>query len=201
MLRSSVKFAGSLHQHRWQAITALHAGQDDGRMGVFFTSDTHFGHGGARSLYRRPFTSTAEMDAAMVERWNATVGPEDEVWHLGDVAVGQTAARLAELLAELHGRKHLVTGNNDPPATTGLAAWASVRPYAEILVEGCHLVLCHYAFRTWRNMGRGWLNLHGHSHGRLAPLPRQADVGVDAWEFRPVTLGQILARRSARARR
>jgi len=55
-------------------------------------------------------------------------------------------------------------------------------------------VLCHYAFRTWRNMGRGWLNLHGHSHGRLAPLTRQVDVGVDVWDFQPVTLAEILAR-------
>jgi len=33
---------------------------------------------------------------------------------------------------------------------------------------------------------------HGHSHGRLKPLPRQFDVGVDVWGFRPVTLGEIL---------
>ena len=54
-------------------------------------------------------------------------------------------------------------------------------------------MLCRYHFRTWRNMSRGWLNLHGHSHGRLMPLPRQTDVGVDAWDFRPVTLAEIKA--------
>ena len=61
-------------------------------MAVFFTSDTHFGHAGARGLYRRPFGSTAEMDAAMLDRWNATVGAEDEVWHLGDFALGMPTA-------------------------------------------------------------------------------------------------------------
>jgi calcineurin-like phosphoesterase family protein len=40
-------------------------------------------------------------------------------------------------------------------------------------------------------MGRGAINLHGHSHGRLAPLPRQVDVGVDVFDFRPVTLVDI----------
>jgi calcineurin-like phosphoesterase family protein len=170
-------------------------------MAVFFTSDTHFGHAWARSLYRRPFASVAEMDAAMVARWNETVGSTDEVWHLGDFAVGLPAAQIAELLAGLHGRKHLITGNNDSSATTGLAGWASVQAYAEIEVDGAGLVLCHYAFRTWHNMYRGWLNLHGHSHARLAPLPRQADVGVDAWAFRPVTLEQITATRRPRARK
>jgi calcineurin-like phosphoesterase family protein len=168
-------------------------------MAVFFTSDTHFGHAGARGLYRRPFASVPEMDAAMLDGWNTTVEPEDEVWHLGDFALGVPAAAIAELLGRLHGRKHLITGNNDSLATTNLVGWSSVRPYAEIKVDGVGAVLCHYAFRTWRNMSRGWLNLHGHSHGRLAPLPRQTDVGVDAWDFRPVTLAQISAAKRSRA--
>ena len=89
-------------------------------MAVFFTSDTHFGHAGARALYRRPFASVPAMDAAMQARWNAVVGPADEVWHLGDFAIGPGPATMATLLEGLHGRKHLVTGNNDGPATTGL---------------------------------------------------------------------------------
>ncbi len=159
-------------------------------MTVFFTADTHFGHGGALGLYRRPFASVAEMDAAMLAGWQAAVGPADEVWHLGDFAVGRRVDA-AGLLAALPGRKHLVTGNNDPAATTALPGWASVQCYAEIVVDGTALVLCHYAFRTWRDMGRGAWNLHGHSHGRLTPVPRQVDVGVDAWSFRPVTLAQL----------
>ena len=85
-------------------------------MAVFFTSDTHFGHGGALGLYRRPFASVAAMNEALVERWNETVGPEDTVWHLGDFAIRQRPTVVADLLARLNGRKHLVAGNNDPPA-------------------------------------------------------------------------------------
>ena len=161
-------------------------------MAIFFTSDTHFGHGGALGLYRRPFASVAAMNEALVARWSETVGPHDVVWHLGDFAIRQRPAVVAELLARLSGRKHLVAGNNDPPATIEHDGWESVQPYAEIAAEGVSLVLCHYPFRSWRGMGKGWLNLHGHSHGRLKPLPRQFDVGVDVWGFRPVTLGEIL---------
>jgi calcineurin-like phosphoesterase family protein len=170
-------------------------------MALFFTADHHFGHGGARGLFRRPFASLAEMDATMVARWNEVVGPGDTVFHLGDFAVRQSAARMAELLAALAGEKHLITGNNDGPDTTGLAGWASVQPYAELELDGAFLVLCHYPLRSWHRMGRGALNLHGHSHGRLAPLPRQVDVGVDVFDFRPVTLAEIrdhLRRRSRR---
>ena len=136
----------------------------------------------------------------MAERWNAAVGPEDEVWHLGDLTRLRSAERIEALLSTLNGRKHLIAGNNDGPATLAASGWASVGHYAEIEEDGARLVLCHYAFRTWNGSGRGSLNLHGHSHGRLRPAPRQFDVGVDLWDFRPVTLGEILASRSRRSR-
>jgi calcineurin-like phosphoesterase family protein len=130
------------------------------------------------------------MDAAMVARWNEVVHPNDDVWHLGDFALKIRAAEAGALLRSLNGRKHLVTGNNDPPETIGLGEWSSVQAYAEITVDLHRLVLCHYAFRTWNGMAKGALNLHGHSHGRLKPLPRQTDVGVDCWDFRPITVTQ-----------
>ncbi len=161
-------------------------------MTVLLTADTHFGHAGALSLYRRPFASVAEMNTAMLERWNAAVGPEDDVWHLGDFALRINASAAAGLLRALHGRKHLVTGNNDTPDIVALPEWSSVQSYAEIVVDGRRLVLCHYAFRTWNGVAKGALNLHGHSHGRLKPLPRQKDVGVDVWDFSPITVDQLL---------
>jgi calcineurin-like phosphoesterase family protein len=161
-------------------------------MATFFTADTHFGHAGARALYRRPFATVADMDAAMIERWNAAVAPADTVFHLGDFAVRHPDP--AAMLAALNGQKHLITGNNDAASVTALP-WASISPYAEIVVESVALVLCHYAFRTWAGMGKGAWNLHGHSHGRLKPLPRQVDVGVDAWDFRPVTMANITVSR------
>ncbi len=130
----------------------------------------------------------------MIDRWNSVVeaGDRDEVWHLGDFAVRQSAERVASLLSMLHGRKHLITGNNDDAAVRDCDGWQSVQPYAEVNVDGRQLVLCHYPFRTWRAMDKAWINLHGHSHGRLKPLPRQFDVGVDVWDFWPVRLEQVL---------
>jgi calcineurin-like phosphoesterase family protein len=155
-------------------------------LAVWFTADTHFGHAGALGLYRRPFASVAAMDAAMVARWNEVVGLDDEVWHLGDFALRTSPEAAAALLCSLNGRKHLVSGNNDTPEITALSEWSSVQAYAEITVDTRRLVLCHYAFRTWNGMSKGALNIHGHSHGRLKPLARQTDAGVDCWNFRPV---------------
>jgi calcineurin-like phosphoesterase family protein len=157
---------------------------------IFFTSDTHFGDHRVLNIGKRPFASVAEMDELLVASWNAVVEPGDEVWHLGDVA--RRASDVPALLARLSGRKHLVRGNNDPPGTAEAPGWASVQDYAELEVDGAKLVLCHYPFRSWNGQRRGAVNLHGHSHGRLKPLKRQHDVGVDLRDYRPVRLSELL---------
>lgn len=159
-------------------------------MTVFFTADTHFGDHRTINIHKRPFATVGAMDEALIERWNAIVGPADDVWHLGDVA--RRGADVRGLLDRLHGRKYLVRGNNDPDATAA-AAWTSVQDYAELELDGRKLILCHYPFRSWNGQARGAINLHGHSHGRLKPLPRQFDVGVDARDFAPVRLDRLLA--------
>jgi calcineurin-like phosphoesterase family protein len=161
-------------------------------MALFFTADTHFGDHRTINISRRPFANVTAMNAALTERWNAIVGAQDEVWHLGDVA--RRAADVPELLSRLNGIKHLVRGNNDPPETLAAAGWASVHDYAEVDAGGHRLVLCHYPFRSWNGQHRHALNLHGHSHGRLKPMLRQFDVGVDVHGFAPVSLEQLLTR-------
>ncbi|MDQ1157372.1 calcineurin-like phosphoesterase family protein [Sphingomonas sp. SORGH_AS 950] len=167
-------------------------------MTIFFTADTHFGDHRTINIWKRPFASVAEMDALLIDRWNAVVGPEDSVWHLGDVA--RRPADVPALLARLRGTKHLLRGNNDPDATLTAQGWASVGDYAEMEVDGHRLVLCHYPFRSWNGQHKRALNLHGHSHGRLKPLLRQYDVGVDVHDFTPITLERLLATRGEMGR-
>ncbi len=138
----------------------------------------------------------AEHDAALIGNWHRAVGKDDEVWHLGDFMSAKTGD-CTELLASLNGRKHWIVGNNDPEATTGSQGWTSVQHYAELRGDDHHIILCHYAFRTWNQMGKGSIDLHGHSHGRLKPVPRQFDVGVDAQGLRPVSLAEVLSSRKS----
>ena len=81
-------------------------------MAVFFTADTHFGDHRTINIQRRPFASVMEMDALLIANWNAVVGPDDVIWHLGDVC--RRLADLPALLPTLNGTKHLLRGNNDP---------------------------------------------------------------------------------------
>ena len=94
-------------------------------MAVWFTADTHFGHAGALALYRRPFTSVAAMDAAMVARWNDVVRPDDEVWHLleGGLVIDGYLIPEDESVTFINGKQNAVdvlTGSNKDEANFGI---------------------------------------------------------------------------------
>lgn len=161
---------------------------------VWFTSDHHFGHANIIPLCGRPFADAAEMDETMIERWNAVVGTQDEVWHLGDFAHRCGPNRIAEIFGRLRGRAiHLVRGNHDRRYTLALP-WSSIQDYAELVVDHRMLILFHYSLRVWNRSHFGSLSLYGHSHGTLPGTAASCDVGVDVWDFRPASLDEIIRR-------
>ena len=170
---------------------------------TFFTADTHFGD--PHILRRRGgFASLAAHDAALIARWNATVGIDDDIWHLGDFAAGASREHCREIFEALAGRKHLVAGNHDTNRVLDLP-WAE-GPVASLRLtrrgpDGAELrlFLAHYPHRSWPGLWRGTRHLYGHVHGKLADTTRSCDVGVDAWDYRPVGLAEIVARQDVAA--
>ena len=82
--------------------------------------------------------------------------------------------RIDELLGRLNGTQAPDHRQQRRPGDPrGGRAGRASRPMRSCTSTASALVLCHYAFRTWKNMGRGWIDLHGHSHGKLKPQTRQ----------------------------
>lgn len=160
---------------------------------VYFTSDLHFGHRAMVSRGWRPFADIDEMDAALIQNWNETITKHTHVFILGDFSF-RPAARTLEIIAELNGIKFLILGNHDHLSDYALSLFDGVAPYHEIAYASKKFVLCHYPLRSWNNMHHGSWNLHGHSHGNIKERWRnQVDVGVDCWDFKPVSIEEILA--------
>jgi calcineurin-like phosphoesterase family protein len=155
-----------------------------------FTADNHFGHEAIIALSSRPFASVEEMDETMIANWNAVVQRGDNVWHVGDFAHRIDLKRKRAIFSRLNGSKHLVPGNHDDNDTMSLG-WASIGQIRQIVVDSQRLVLCHYALRTWPGARRGAIHLYGHSHGTLPGNSQSLDVGVDCWDYRPISLPQI----------
>jgi calcineurin-like phosphoesterase family protein len=161
-------------------------------MKTFFTADHHFGHEAIIGMCNRPFVDVDQMDRAMIAAWNEVVSKGDNVWHIGDFAHRCDLKRKRAIFSRLNGSKHLVPGNHDNNDTLSLG-WASIGQIRAITVDGQRLVLCHYGLRTWPSSRHGSLHLYGHSHGTLPGNAQCLDVGVDCWDFRPVTLPEIRA--------
>ena len=180
---------------------------------IFVTADTHFGHRDAISIFARPFPTADEMDAALIDAINATVGRKDLLVHLGDFLVkgGEVGgraweedelARAERLRDRIECRRIvLVRGNHDPSGERrfdglfeSVADVISGRGIAGIEER---LVMFHYPIEQWQGRPGGGFHLHGHVHGHGASLARRADVGVDvdvprrAW--RPQPLAELVA--------
>ncbi|WP_181956877.1 metallophosphoesterase [Bradyrhizobium symbiodeficiens] len=163
-------------------------------MKTFFTADQHFGHESIIGLSLRPFASASEMDSYMIDAHNSVVDRRDRVIHVGDFSHRCEPRRLRAIFGKLNGAHFLVPGNHDDARTLSLG-WAGVQPHVwNVKVDGVHICCCHYGLRVWPGQRRGALQLYGHSHGKLPGNEQSCDVGVDAWDFRPVSLQEIRAR-------
>jgi calcineurin-like phosphoesterase family protein len=168
----------------------------------FYVADTHFGHNEVITHCKRPFADAAEMDEAMIARWNERVKPTDIVYHLGDFAVGCDVEHARAIFERLHGRKYLIIGNHDLDNRGRLHNRVRDLPWAtppvaamETSDGGQRVYMCHYAARVWPASHHGSWHFYGHSHGRMPPLGRSRDVGVDLPDvaFAPRTLAELTA--------
>lgn len=158
-------------------------------MRLWVISDTHFHHDNIYKFTRadgttrvRPeFANAREGDRAMVERWNAVVRPDDHVWHLGDVTMGNNLS----LIALLNGHKRLLLGNHDK---------CKVRQYVE---AGFQKVQAYRFCDRWgilshipiHPMSLGHrINIHGHTHERDEFGPQYRNVSVERINYTPVLL-------------
>jgi calcineurin-like phosphoesterase family protein len=163
---------------------------------LFFTSDTHFGHGAVIGFGRRPFNDRDEMDAEMIRMWNEVVPTNGVVIHLGDVSFRGTAETTA-ILGQLNGRLLLVPGNHDRGMSKVPRSIFSeiLAPIHKLKLLGHRIILSHFPLESWEDMGYGSWHLHGHTHGSLPGFGRRLDVGMDALKFwHPISFRAIEAR-------
>lgn len=156
---------------------------------TWFTSDLHLGHANIIKYSNRPFSGIQEMDDKIISNWNERINQYDHVWFLGDFCFSNLEQG-QKYLDRLNGIKHLIKGNHDKTGVQ-LNGWASIDDMKEIKVNGQWITLCHYAMRVWNRCHKGSIQLYGHSHGNMPGNSQQIDVGVDVWNYYPITLDEI----------
>lgn len=158
-------------------------------MQYWFTADEHYGHTNIIKYCNRPFQGllAMEMDNDLMRRHNEVVKTSDTVIHIGDFSlISNYQVLYQNYISKLNGTHIFVRGSHDH--------WMSNR-YHEIFekkIKKQHIVCCHYAMRVWPLSHYGSWQLYGHSHGKLEPLGKQYDVGVDNNNFYPVSFDQLV---------
>lgn len=167
---------------------------------IFVTSDTHFGHDKEFIWRERGFSSIDEMNEEIIVRWNKIVDPEDTVYHLGDVMLGDNQNGL-KCLSRLNGQIHIVAGNHDTVNRIQLykEAGYDVVYATQIKYKGYTFYLSHYPTLT-ANLEKESLkqcvcNLYGHTHQKTNfynEIPFMYHVGIDSHECYPISLDYII---------
>jgi calcineurin-like phosphoesterase family protein len=177
-------------------------------MMIYFTSDTHFGHANIIKYTNRPFNNVKVMDDILIRNWNLRVTNKDKIFHLGDFGFGSSGF-LKDICGKLNGQKVFITGSHDhrlnkiipnslqPNDTFGMTFVGPL--YSLKGLKGIpDIILCHYSMKVWSKCHYGTWHLFGHSHGKLEGVGKSFDVGVDANQFRPISLDEVVKRMESR---
>jgi calcineurin-like phosphoesterase family protein len=165
---------------------------------IYFSSDYHLGHYNIIKYCNRPFSSIAEMNERIIQNHNSIIKPKDKFYFLGDFAMSSSYSYLLTLMGRLNGEKYIIAGNHDKASRFeqmvidgAIESFSQVMP---ITIGKQYIWLSHYPHVSWNRSHHDSWNLHGHVHATLKPQykPFRVDVGVDAWDYKPVSFEQLV---------
>ena len=177
-------------------------------MGVFFTSDTHFGHKNIIRYCNRPFNNVEEMDEYMIRVWNEEVNHDDIIFHLGDFSFYNTS-KSKEIYDRLNGHKIIIRGNHDKTDIVNLFdehyssydylkdAVDSYSPVLDFNINFTHIPRMPNPSSAFRHYLCGHVHTNWASLNSVIPSDRglvfnyYLNVGIDVWH-RPISLNAII---------
>jgi calcineurin-like phosphoesterase family protein len=161
---------------------------------IWFSADFHLGHGGKDGksgilkYCHRPFLDVDEMDEEIIRRWNSCVDHSDTGYILGDFCFGNPI----KYYDRLKGRIVCVIPGSHDKELSKLPGEFTLPPIFTLNLDPVlSITLCHYSMRSWPKSHHASWHLFGHHHGKLEPHGLSFDVGVDCWDFYPVSLDEV----------
>jgi calcineurin-like phosphoesterase family protein len=171
---------------------------------IYFTSDWHFCHKNIITYCNRPFESVDQMNDTIINNINSVVSEQDIIYHLGDVGFADIKKLYALRQRIKCKRIYNIWGNHDGKLRRDISKgyadfFVKCSDYFELQEYGIQFVLCHYPMLSWNRQNHGSIMLHGHTHqsNRVTEvydiaIPNLINVGVDAWDYYPVSVNRII---------
>ena len=167
---------------------------------TYVITDTHWGHVKMQEYCDRP----ADFDKRIINQWQATVQPQDIVYHLGDVTWG-SHGQLLHTMQQLPGTKILIRGNHDRNHSNN---WFIQAGFAAVLEKAqvSGVILSHFpSIMTSEEIERGIINVHGHFHNSSAKkwekhLVKRITLNhylmvLEDNDYRPISMESIVRRK------
>lgn len=161
----------------------------------FIVADLHFGHENIIKYESRPFTDVEEMNAQLVELWNATVSKEDLVYVLGDFTLSRRMDVIKNLVSSLSGRKVLIMGNHDTRKPKDYVECGfEVATRKPLMVEP-GVILMHEPFNDPNYIVSNYVYFYGHVHNNPSIMDDYSNcmcVSVERIGYRPIDLDEYV---------
>lgn len=153
---------------------------------IYFSADHHFGHAKIIDYCHRPFDNVKNMDYELCRKWNDLINNDDIVYYLGDFAF-----HWDRYINKLKGTKIFLYGNHDK----------KISHCKELQINwgGYSFYMTHWPQDA--NKALPIINLVAHVHTKWKVLPIKnkyenlalhINVGVDVWDYKPVSITQII---------
>ena len=169
---------------------------------TYFISDTHFNHLNIIKYCNRPFKDVEEMNKIIINNWNEVVKNNDEIYHLGDLALGRKSD-FYNIANKLNGIKYLVRGNHDNWSVNTYEEFGFiVLKNAPIKLEKYKLLLSHTPVND-KQIPNEYINLHGHIHNKNLyecvekyepseySLEKHINISCDVMDFTPISIEEL----------
>lgn len=169
-------------------------------MTIYVTGDEHFSHHYILTYENRPYKNMNLMEQGIIDKHNQIVKPNDKVIHVGDFIPFLGPDRkhyFTKIMKKYqgHGIHHLVLGNHDEApfefylnigfVSVHSAMWFNYKGFRFVVV---HDPAKYIAIPKKENQ----IILCGHIHSLFKIIKNVINVGVDVWDYKPVSLDNII---------
>lgn len=163
---------------------------------LWLTGDDHFNHmnkfGGIIKYCNRPFDNIKQHNECLMDNWNDRVGLGDTVIIDGDFSFA-SVRKTKEILKRLNGKKIMVLGDHDKQMWQCKEFFEEITQRKFITVNNQLIVINHWASRVWKASHYNSFHAYAHSHGKLPPIGKSWDVGVDNNNFYPLNIDEFFS--------
>ena len=158
---------------------------------TWFTADLHLDHEAIIDSCERPFMNKDKMNNTLIRNINKCVKPEDVLYILGDLTMhGPTKKdRIEQFINQINGTKILILGNHDRLKAMDYVDLGFQSVHTSLHLVEQDLYLIHDPSSVIIIRDKTWLC--GHLHTFFKQHKNAINVGVDVWNYKPVSLEEI----------